>query len=64
MRWIDIEDIVMCLEEEYPAVDINSITFPRLMIMIEGLPGFLPEGTQCNEKVLEAVQSAWLRERE
>ncbi|MDZ5762291.1 Fe-S cluster assembly protein IscX [Candidatus Cyrtobacter comes] len=64
MRWIDIEDIVLCLEDEYPTIDINSITFPKLMMMIESLPGFSPEDTKCNEKILEAVQSAWLEERE
>ncbi len=63
MRWTDIYEIAIKLEELYPDIDILSINFQKLKGMIEGLPGFLPQETRCNEKILEAVQSAWLEER-
>ena len=60
MNWLDIDDIIDALDEKYPNVDIMSLRFAELMRMIVSLDGFSAEESACNEKVLEAIQSAWL----
>ena len=64
MKWTDIEDIVEKLEEIHPEVEILSLRYTLLKKMIEELADFDPENSECNEKILEAVQKAWLEERE
>jgi FeS assembly protein IscX len=63
MRWIDIEDITLALEEKYPEVDIWSLRFTDLQKWVLELEGFDDNPKHCNEKILEAIQAAWLEER-
>lgn len=63
MRWVDIYDIVIALDEQHPDVDILGIRFTDLQQWILNLPGFSDDVSKCNEKVLEAIQMAWLDER-
>lgn len=63
--WTDIEEIALSLEEAYPDRDPVGVSFPELRGMVEGLPGFVAdEDHHVNEQILEAVQSAWIEERE
>jgi FeS assembly protein IscX len=42
-----------------------SIAFPRLKSLVMQLPGFVEQpGHPCNERILEAIQQAWIDERE
>ncbi|CUT17614.1 MULTISPECIES: Fe-S cluster assembly protein IscX [Candidatus Ichthyocystis] len=62
MNWTDIEDIAISLHKHYPDIDPLSLSFTRLRKMVLELDGFDPEGRDCNEKILEVIQMAWLDE--
>jgi len=63
MRWTDVYDIAIALEEVYPAVDILSVRFTDLWKWVQALPGFDDDSDRSNERILEAIQMAWLEER-
>lgn len=63
MKWLDIHDIAISLEEANPQIDIINIRFPDLQRLVLNLEGFSDELKNCNEKVLEAIQQAWIDER-
>ncbi|MDJ1304930.1 MAG: Fe-S cluster assembly protein IscX [Candidatus Midichloria sp.] len=63
MRWTDIYDIAISLEEKYPDIDIINISFPKLKEMLVSLNYFDDLPNRSNEKILEAIQAAWLKER-
>lgn len=64
MRWLDIREIAIRLEELHPDVDNVNLRFTDLRAWIMNIPEFrdTPEG--CNEKILEAIQMAWMDERD
>jgi FeS assembly protein IscX len=64
LLWTDVRDIAIALEEKHPEVDILSIRFTDLWKWVQELPDFQDNPDRCNEKVLEAIQMAWLDERE
>ncbi len=64
MRWTDIHDIAIALEEMYPAVDILTVRFTDLWKWVQALPGFDDDAERSNERILEAIQMAWLSERD
>lgn len=64
MRWTDIHEIAISLEEKYPEVDILSIRFTDLWKWVQSLENFEDDPQKSNEKILEAIQMAWLDERE
>ena len=63
MVWTDVNDIAIALEEAHPHIDVQHIRFTDLYKMIIDLSDFKGEPNRCNEKILEAVQMAWLDER-
>lgn len=64
MRWTDIYDIAIALEVQYPDVDILAIKFTDLWKWVQALPEFEDEPKNASEKILEAIQTAWLEERD
>lgn len=64
MRWQDIYDIAIALEEAHPEVDNINLRFTDLREWVLALPGFVGEPNGCNEKILEAIQQAWIDERD
>lgn len=64
MRWQDTFDIAIALEEHHPEADILSIRFTDLQRWVLELPNFEDTLDRCSEKVLEAIQMAWLDERD
>ena len=64
MKWSDINDIAIALEEKYPEKDNLNLRFTDLYEWIINLEGFDDDKTMCNEKRLEAIQAAWIEERE
>ena len=64
LKWTDVYDIAIALEEKYPDVDILSVRFTDLWTWVKDLPGFDDEPNRSSEKILEAIQMAWLDERE
>ncbi len=63
MRWTDIQEIAIELEEKYPDQDNVNLRFTDLREWVIGLPGFADDPNGCNEKILEAIQMAWIEER-
>ncbi|QKX01779.1 Fe-S cluster assembly protein IscX [Wolbachia endosymbiont of Cruorifilaria tuberocauda] len=63
MKWISIKSIAEALEEKFPDEDIINIRFTELKKKILGLEKFDDDRNGCNEKVLEAIQTAWIEER-
>ena len=60
MKWIDINDIVIELSEAHPDVDPMHINFVDLMNWVVALPDFNDDPKHCGEKLLEAIQQAWI----
>ncbi|UNM06826.1 MAG: Fe-S cluster assembly protein IscX [Holosporaceae bacterium] len=52
------------LEEKYPDKEILEIRFTDLWKWIQALEGFDDDPQKSNEKILEAIQMAWLSERD
>jgi FeS assembly protein IscX len=63
MRWTDIHNIAIALEEAHPTIDILGIRFTDLYQWVLDLEGFEDSPEKCNEKLLEAIQMTWLDER-
>lgn len=64
MRWTDIEEIAIALEEKYPQADNVNLRFTDLHKWVISLEEFEDEPNRSNEKILEAIQMAWIKERE
>ncbi|MBF0135562.1 MAG: Fe-S cluster assembly protein IscX [Magnetococcus sp. DMHC-1] len=63
-KWTDVTDIAIALTETRPDVDPLSVRFTDLRQWILDLPGFADRPERCNEKILEAIQMAWLDEKD
>ena len=48
----------------HPDADNVNLRFTDLKRWVLALPGFNDDETGCNEKILEAIQQAWIDERE
>ena len=64
MKWTDIQDIAIALEETHPDADNVNLRFTDLHQWVCALPGFCDVPEKSNEKVLEAIQMAWIDERD
>jgi len=64
MNWTDVTDIAIELEEKHPDIDVVNIRFTDLFNYVVSLEGFSGDHKKCNEKILEAIQMAWLDERD
>ena len=64
MKWTDINDIAIELTELHPEVDPVGINFVDLMNWVMALPEFNDDPKHCGEKILEAIQQAWIDECE
>jgi len=64
LRWTDVQDIAIELEERHPDVDNVNLRFTDLHRWVMELPGFADDAARSNEKILEAIQAAWIDERD
>ena len=64
MKWTDVREIAIELAERHPDVAPLSVRFTDLHRWITELPGFDDDPMRSNEKILEAIQMAWLDEVE
>jgi len=62
MKWSDITAIAEALYDKYPDIDPLTIRFTDLHNWIVGLEEFDDDHTRGGEKVLEAIQQAWIDE--
>jgi FeS assembly protein IscX len=64
MQWTDIGDIAIELLETHPEVDPLTVNFVDLRNWVLSLPDFDDDPKRCGEKILEAIQAAWIEEQE
>ncbi len=64
LKWIDTLDIAIELEQTHADVDPQYVRFTDLHSWVCALDDFddNPEGS--NEKILEAIQMAWIEEHD
>ena len=62
MKWSDIAAIAEALYEKFPATDPGAIGFVDLHNRVVDLAGFDDDHARGGEKVLEAIQAAWIDE--
>ena len=62
MKWIDTLEIAIALAEEHPDADPKAIRFTDLFNWVVALPGFDDDHKHSGEKILEAIQTAWIDE--
>ncbi len=62
IKWIDTQEIAIQLAEQFPDVDPQYINFPDLHRWICELEEFNDDPKRGGEKILEAIQMAWLEE--
>ena len=62
LKWTDSRDIAIALADAHPDVDPNNVRFTELYIWVRALPGFDDDPKHSGEKILEAIQMAWIDE--
>tara|TARA_B100000287_G_scaffold435363_1_gene503292 strand:+ start:5054 stop:5248 length:195 start_codon:yes stop_codon:yes gene_type:complete len=62
MRWTDVYEIAIELVDSKPDVDPLTVNFVQLRDWIIALPDFEDDPERCGEKILEAIQAAWIEE--
>ena len=62
MKWTDSLDIAMALAEAHPGIDPSRVLFVDLRQWVLDLPGFDDDPKRSGEKILEAIQQAWIGE--
>lgn len=63
MNWTDTLDIAIALDEAHPDVDPQWVRYTDLHAWVCALPEFADDPESSNEKILEAIQMAWIDER-
>jgi FeS assembly protein IscX len=64
MKWTDTLDIAIELADSNPDIDPLAIAFPQLMEMVMAIDGFEEAEEHCGERILEAIQMAWIEEKD
>ncbi|MCA0901795.1 Fe-S cluster assembly protein IscX [Microbulbifer agarilyticus] len=64
MKWTDIHDIAIELSDNHPDIDPLTVNFVDLRKWVMDLPDFDDDPERCGEKILEAIQAAWIEENE
>ncbi|WP_018878911.1 Fe-S cluster assembly protein IscX [Thioalkalivibrio sp. ALE9] len=62
MKWTDTQEIAMQLADEHPDVDPRNINFVDLRQWVMNLPDFDDDPNRSGERILEAIQAAWMDE--
>ncbi|MEC8326398.1 MAG: Fe-S cluster assembly protein IscX [Pseudomonadota bacterium] len=64
LKWIDSQHIALALLDEHPSVDPREIRFTDLRDWVLALEDFDDDPSHCGERILEAIQMAWIDEYE
>jgi FeS assembly protein IscX len=64
MKWTDTREIAIALYEKFPDTDPKAVRFTDLHKWVMELPGFSDQASRSGEKILEAIQMAWIDEAE
>jgi FeS assembly protein IscX len=63
LKWTDSLDIAIELDEAHPDIDPRSVNFVDLRQWVMDLDDFDDDPAHCGERILEAIQLAWMEER-
>jgi len=64
LKWVDTLDIAIELDETRPDVDPKFVNFVDLRQWVMDLDDFDDDPEHCGERILEAIQLAWMEEKE
>ena len=64
LKWTDPLDLAIALDEVHADVDPRYVNFVDLREWVLALPEFEDDPARSTEKILEAIQMAWIEERE
>jgi len=64
LKWIDTLDIAIELDETHPDIDPKTIRFTDLHQWVCELADFDDDPERSGEKILEAIQMAWIEEKD
>jgi len=62
MKWVDSLEIAQALLDAHPDVDPAGVRFTQLRDWVMALPEFDDVPERCGERILEAIQQAWIDE--
>jgi FeS assembly protein IscX len=62
MKWTEVLEIAIQLADAHPEIDPATVRFTDLHNMVVDLPEFDDDHSRGGEKVLEAIQQAWMDE--
>ncbi|MDT3721770.1 Fe-S cluster assembly protein IscX [Pseudomonas oryzihabitans] len=62
LKWTDVLDIAIELNDAHPDVDPRYVNFVNLRNWVVALQDFDDDPLRGGEKVLEAIQAAWIEE--
>jgi len=63
MKWTESLEIAIALDEKYPDISPLTVGFVDLKNMITSLEDFDDDAEKTGEKILEAIQMAWIDEK-
>jgi FeS assembly protein IscX len=63
LKWTDTLEIAIQLSDAHPDIDPAKIRFTDLHRWVTALPEFSDDPDRSGEKILEAIQMAWIEER-
>jgi FeS assembly protein IscX len=64
LKWIDTLEIAIALDEAHPDVDPQYVRFTDLHDWVCELEEFEDDPKHSGEKILEAIQMAWIEEKD
>ena len=64
MKWTDVHEIAIELAEAHPEIDPQYVRFTDLHRWVTELEDFEDDTNGSGEKILEAIQMAWIDEAE
>jgi FeS assembly protein IscX len=64
LKWIDSLDVAIALDEAHPDVDPQYVRFTDLHDWVCELEEFDDDPKHSGEKILEAIQAAWIDEKD
>ncbi|MFD0950065.1 Fe-S cluster assembly protein IscX [Paraperlucidibaca wandonensis] len=62
LKWTDTLEIAIAMCDAHPNIDPLTVRFTDLREWVMALPEFNDDPAHCGEKVLEAIQMAWIDE--
>jgi FeS assembly protein IscX len=64
LKWVDSLDIAIELNDKFPDVDPMHVNFVDLRNWVLELDEFDDDPEHSGERILEAIQMAWIEEKE